>query len=308
MVMDHRNDPRHIDDYDTDSDTDSDPDLPPALMELTVYGEPLQSTSQPPKMSKLALMMRDISEQIKVLYEASVLLERPSMAGRYLRSNRSDDLGDGILPEFMPFDVGHVREKLVEWYDHWASSNQEGYTGRVSSSQWIAQADMEVPESLIYRLASSNIKRRKQLKYWLGRSDDPDSTVMETKFEPQDGIQKLASPAMSHNDNTTVPAPHEVSLAPSQMGKTATSKVTFSTAVVSDINVTRRTAEIRTYYEESVAGRFAPVTVPPLPRAAHTHERFECPYCRLNLRSMLVRERRAWKYVTFIVNTLHYPY
>ena len=302
---------RHVSDYDadsdTESDTDSDPGLPPPPMELTVYEEPLPSTLQLPKVSKLALMMRDISEQIKLLYEASALLERPSMAGRYLRSNRSDESGNGILPEFMPFDVGHVREKLVEWYDYWASRNQEGYTGRVSSSEWTAQANMEVPESLIYRLASSNIKRRKQLKYWLGRSDTPESSVIETKVEPRDGSQKLASPAMSTIDKTTVPTPHEGSLAPSQMGKTAISKVTFSTAVASDMNFTRKTAEVRTYYEESVAGKVAPVTVPPLPRAAHIHEKFECPYCKLKLRSMLMRERRAWKYVTVIMNALHYP-
>jgi hypothetical protein len=307
MGLDHRNDLGHINDYDTDSDTDSDPDLPPPLMELTVYKEPLHSTSQRPKVSKLALIMRDISEQIKVLYEASALLRRPSMAGRYLRSNRSDEFGDGILPEFMPFDVGHVREKLVQWYDHWASSNQEGYTGRLSSSKWTAQADMEVPESVIYRLASSNIKRRKQLRYWLRRSDAPKSTVSETKVEPHVENQNLASPAMSPIDNITVPAPHEDSLSPSQMGETVTSRVTFSTAVVSDMNITRKTAEVRTYYEESVAGRFAPVTVPQLPRVAHIHERFECPYCGLELRSMLMRERRAWKYVTFIINARHHP-
>ena len=307
MGLDHRNDLGHINDYDTDSDTDSDPDLPPPLMELTVYEEPLHSTSQLPKMSKLALMMRDISEQIKVLYEASALLKRPSMAGRYLRSNRSDEFGDGLLPEFVPFDVGHVREKLVEWYNHWASSNQEGHTGRVSFLEWTAQAEMEVPEPLIYRLASSNIKRRKQLNYWRGRSDAPESTVIETKVEPQEETQNSASPAMSSIDKITVPAPHEGSLAPSRMGETATSRVTFSTAVVSDMNVTRKTAEVRTYYEESVAGRFAPVTVPPLPRAAHIHEMFECPYCRLNLRSILMRERRAWKYVTFVISALHHP-
>lgn len=307
MSLDHNNDLRHVNDNDTDSDTDSDPDLPPTLMELTVYEEPLQNTSQLPKLSKLALTIRDISEQIKVLYEASALLERPSMAGRYLRSNRSDEFGDGILPNFMHFDVSHVREKLVEWYNNWASGNQEGYIGRISSSEWIAQADMEVPESLIYRLASSNTKRRKQLEYWLEHSDAPDSTVIETKVETQDGIQKSASPVISPNDNITIPAPYKGSLAPSQMGETATSKVTFSTAVVSDMNVTRKTAEVRTYYEESVAGRFAPVTVPLLPPAAHIHDRFECPYCKLDLRSILMRDRRAWKYVTFIIKIIHHP-
>lgn len=308
MSLDHKNDLRRVNDNDTDSDTDSDPDLPPALMELAVYEGPLQNTSQLPKLSKLALTLRDISQQIKVLYEASALLERPSMAGRYLRSNRSDEFDDGILPKFIPFDVSHVREKLVEWYNHWASGNQEGYTGRISSSEWIAQADMEVSESLIYRLASSNAKRRKQLKYWLEHSDAPESTVIETKVWPQDGIQKSASPVISPIDNITIPSPHKGSLAPSQMGKTATSKFTFSTAVVSDMNVSRKTAEVRTYYEESVAGRFAPVTVPLLPRAAHIHDRFECPYCKLALRSMLMRDRRAWKYVTFIINILHHPY
>ncbi|KAG9205534.1 hypothetical protein G6514_008176 [Epicoccum nigrum] len=192
VVLDQKNNLTHINNYDTESDTDSDPDLPPALTDLMVYEEPLQSISQPPKVSKLASIIRDISEQIKLLYEASALLKRPSMAGRYLRSNTSDEFGDEILPEFMPFDVGHVREKLVEWYDHWASSNQEGYTGRVSSSAWTARADMQVPESLIYRLASSNIKRRKQLKYWLRRSDAPESTVMETKVEPQDESQNIS--------------------------------------------------------------------------------------------------------------------
>ena len=86
------------------------------------------------------------------------------------------------MSEYVPFDLHHVREKLVEWYNQWASTNQEEYTGRISSSEMTALANMQVSEPLIIRLGSANVKRRKQLQYWLKHSDVSESVVVDVKI------------------------------------------------------------------------------------------------------------------------------
>ncbi|KAF3002672.1 hypothetical protein E8E13_009698 [Curvularia kusanoi] len=176
--------------------------------------------------------------------------------------------------EFVPFDVGHVQEKLVEWYNNWASANREDYMGRISSSDVTAQADLRVSESLILRLACANIKRRRQLNYWSEHSDVPESAFVGITVRTSPEFQKSSLPLDPGNTGIGTSTSRKAPLPPSQMGKTVTSKFSFSTAVVSDMNVTRKGEEAHTQYEESVVGRFAPVSVPPLPRVAHAQEKF----------------------------------
>ena len=255
---------------------------------------------QYPRLSRLESIVRDVSEQMKLLHEASALLQRPGMTGRYLRSNKLHEIVDGGLHEFVPFDCGHVREKLVQWYDYWAAHNQEGYKGRIYSSA----ADVQPSESLVLRLAMANIKRRRQLRYWLRHPDAPESTPVVVNIEPKVESQLPPLPSTPVIDDNTAAEVHTKAPAPSQTARTATTRVSFSTAVISDMNIAHEDETALTQYEESVVGHFMSTRVPSVPRASRTSEEFECPYCGLQLNSALMKKKRAWKYATTIIPKL----
>lgn len=190
----------------------------------------------------------------------------------------------------MSFDYGHVQEKLTQWYDRWAFHNQEGYTGRLDSSV----IKIQVPESLINRLARANIKRRKQLQYWRRHADAPESTpvVAQVDFEVDD--QLFLAPTAGVDDGIVVEAMKRP-IAKSETARTTNTKVSFSTAVLSEVGIIHEDDTTRTQYEESIVGEFTPIRVSLVPRAAEKSEEFTCPYCGLKLKSSSLRTRRAWK-------------
>lgn len=195
----------------------------------------------------------------------------------------------------MPFDYGHVQEKLTQWYDRWAAHNLEGYTGRLDSSV----VKIQVPEWLINRLARANIKRRKQLRYWRQHADAPESTPVAIKIEPKVDKQPPLLPT-SEIDNETSKEANKRPAAKSEMTRTTNTKVSFSTAVVSEVKHVHEDDTAHTQYEESVVGKFTSTRVPPVPQASEKSEDFTCPYCGLELKSTLMKHRRAWKYATTV--------
>lgn len=282
----------------TDSDTDSDPDLPPDPLELeTGFEGTLQSESRQARLSKKETIMHDITEQMKLLFEVSALLKRPGLAGRYLRSNKPDS-DTRKSQEFMPFDYNHVREKLTQWYDRWAAHNLEGYTGPLESSA----IEIEVPNSLIRRLANANITRRIQLQYWRQHPDAPNSTPVFTGLKPGHDEQ-MQQPVMSDlGDATALQADRRI-IAKSEAARTTNTKVSFSTAVLSEVNRedAHQDETAHTRYEESAAGDFRSTRVPPVPRVSERSDEFICPYCGLKLRSAWMKRRRTWKYTVALI-------
>lgn len=228
--------------------------------------------------------MRHVSEHIRLLYNASALIKRPGLTGRYIRSKNSTSDEVESVQEYLHFDKAHVQEKLLQWHDDWAAQNQEGYSGRIFSSA----ATINVTADLTLRLATANMKRRRQLQYWHHHADVPETAPASIQVNPE--VQShvyMPSPAI---DDATVPEVHGTAV--SEPARSTKSKVSFSTAIVTELN---DNPVPQTDYEESVVGSFKSTRVPPLPRVALKSVHFDCPYCGLRLESISMRSRRAWK-------------
>ncbi|KAH6642845.1 hypothetical protein C7974DRAFT_372708 [Boeremia exigua] len=234
----------------------------------------LTISSQHQSQTKLIKAMRHVSEQ------------RAGLAGKYLRSNKSERDNENSMQEFLPFDQGHVQEKLLQWYDDWAAQNKGDYRGRISN----AAASVQVPKDLTLRLALANMMRRKQLRYWLHHADSPEKPPTHADLEPRVRSQAKLPPSSTDQatafENLQLPPPL------SEAAPTTKSKVSFSTAIMSAVN---ENPVAQTEYEESVIGKFGSTRVPPLPQVAHENTEFKCPYCGLSLKSSVMRSRRAWK-------------
>lgn len=237
----------------------------------------------------IATVMRHVAEHVRLLYNASALLKRPGITGRYLRTNATTNIDDGDLKEFLSLNRGHIEEKLLQWYDDWAVQNQDNYRGRAESGA----VSVQVHEVLISRLANANMKRRKQLRYWLrhadGSEDMPLTVAGDSRLQHQ---QKLATTTFGNLDIVNLSTDP---IAPSVAARTTNTKVSFSTAVMSELKETHEEAVAHTEYEESVIGNFKSTQVPPVPTIAHKTPEFVCPYCGLRLKSSLMKNRRTWK-------------
>jgi hypothetical protein len=202
------------------------------------------------------------------------------------------DDANNSLQYFFPFDHGHVYEKVLQWYDDWASHNQDGYLGRVSSTA----AELRVHESLISRLARANIRRRKQLQYWLRHADTARDAPTIDPLEVR--VQKPVDAALSATEGVPIADMPEDFVPKSEAPLTEKTKKSFSTTVKSEIRDSQYVeVPACTEYEQSVLGKFKSTKVPQLPAIALRFKKFKCPYCGLVLESDMMRSRRVWKYV-----------
>jgi hypothetical protein len=233
---------------------------------------------------------RHVSEHVQLLYNASTLLKRSGVTGRYLRTNASTTGRDDTIDEFFPFDRGHVQEKLLQWYDDWAAQNLKDYRGRADSDV----TGIRAHDALVLRLAKANIRRRIQLQYWLRHADTPDD--MPPGFPIIPGIQDQPNKAATTSSKFVNSEMQEAPTASSVAARTTNTKVSFSTAVMSELKDTQNEDVAHTEYEESIMGKFKSTRVPALPGSAYKFPEFKCPYCGLSLKSSLMRSRRTWKY------------
>ncbi|KAJ4987564.1 protein kinase domain-containing protein [Stagonosporopsis vannaccii] len=228
--------------------------------------------SQTPQSTRLSLAMRYTLEQIYLLYNASALLKRPGLTGRYVRSKNSISDDVKSVQEYFQFDKAYVQEKLLQWHDDWAVQNQEGYRGRISSST----ANIDVKEDLVLRLTMANLKRRRQLRYWLHHADVPETASALAEFEP--GVQSRTSTLPPVVDNAVVSTAQDFHNGTSEAAHTTKSTVSFSTAVVTEVNDLHEQVAEQTEYEESAVGSSKSTPVPPLPQDGFKSARFDCPY------------------------------
>lgn len=260
------------------------------------------------RVPKICLLVQQVLEQVRSLYELSALLRRPKVADKYIRSVNSKSntaaLGDrDSLPLrvcFGDFDQDHIVEKILQWrgltksaqcieFDEEEVARKENWlTGHyVEDILWFAQ-----------RLAGANTRRREQLQYW---SEHPYDPALDTANISQLTTSNPAQVPTKQTEEKQNPQSHVPQSKPSNpdpshgVSKSTISKQSFSTAAVSDIHDTKTNARPRTVYAPTAIGQSRSNSVPSPPKTEDGKATFPCPYCGMTLESSEMQNRQSWK-------------
>ncbi|RMJ08396.1 hypothetical protein CDV36_011975 [Fusarium kuroshium] len=218
-----------------------------------------------PKRSIISRRMAAVFDQIKLLYYLGILLQRPGLSRKYLKS------GSNTL-DATSEDISHVWETIKRWQkepdqhvgidpvDEKAVTREE-IQRRTKSSMGAGG----VSTQLIERLARANTRRREQLAYW---SEHPDQTFAQNVDEVQVPDR---------------PAQHYSAKKAKSVISTGTSLFSKNTVAFSDIagvSSLRQSDDgpARTIYEETVVGGTHSSRVPSVPEESNFGDTFECPY------------------------------
>jgi hypothetical protein len=282
---------------------------------------------------KISVLMSHVYEQVGLLYHLSLLLRRPAVVGRYLKSS----IKDKTLSPFAQYDYNHVQEKFHCWRrmaeldlaerddpaDHEVFSKQSTAAPLVApelgdgSDSTISESDIELRRSmesreksftLVCRLARANTRRREQLRYWAGHPpvDTPQPGFSTSLSPARKGMTpERPQPALiSEQRNQAGTAQGSDPAEAKSLGQSESRSLfstptaaTFSTAAVSGIDGTQTVAgPPRTIYAETVVATGQRSTrVPDLPYVAPGATQFECPLCHSSLKVVVMRDRNAWK-------------
>ncbi|TLD08304.1 uncharacterized protein PgNI_07773 [Pyricularia grisea] len=252
------------------------------------------------RISKLPLLVRHITAQIRLLYSFSNILRRPRLKNRYLRST-----GGGTGPQIPPpgpYEISHIEQKLKAWAQLTTHSfNDDSSDFGVEEDN--AEPSRDVPEKLqepspvqldpklqglCYRLAAANARRREQLRHWVShpyghskRSRATFDTKSETKSRAAPDRKTVARSVLSSNIGTVVSG----------------SSAPFSAIYESRGDPKNQTTVAKTLYASSIVGDDGVdgLRVPKVPRESLEAPQFECPYCYEMLDSEIMQYRTAWK-------------
>jgi len=242
-------------------------------------------------------LFQTVTDQIRVLYHLGILLRRPNVGRRYLKSGAAAGSGSGYpLGVMLPEDISHVRENIRQWQN--IQSHSSGSLKEEKEVSWedIKRRNEESSDTegldiaLIERLASANARRRGQLLYWREHPDQlASASQIPEGIPPKTRAAEAADPGKRLLDAKSVRS-------------TSTSLFSKDSVAVSDILGAHSPAGLgspslapRTTYAETVLGGSHSARVPDVPEASAELATFECPYCHLELDSAAMRDRMTWK-------------
>ncbi|CAG7559856.1 unnamed protein product [Fusarium equiseti] len=281
----------------SNSDIDSDSEYSSNSSEDSdALSEPLSSRQRPPKITVLVAHMQ---EQITLLYHIDILLRRPRLSGRYLKSTNEHRQAS---PMEM-YDRAHIKEKQRLWITSFNAENDteervqsEDLSAKSSRAQiyetWedeptVSQDEMEAREksrekedshSIISRLARANTRRREQLIYW-------------ERHPFSKNIEEIASVT---NEDLHVRL-QDLDMERPKSLTSATTKHSFSDAAKSAFDERKTVSgRPRTMYASSVVTGRQSARVPDVPRAAFEEDQVECPFCHATLDSATMQSRMSW--------------
>ncbi|KAH7368950.1 hypothetical protein B0T11DRAFT_327086 [Plectosphaerella cucumerina] len=198
-----------------------------------------EAATQSRRMPQICLLVQQITGQVRALHDLSSLLRRPNVTDKYIRSVQTKMRAAGPLTEqvldFSSADLCHVQEKVLQWRGLTKSSRESQFDNEAVApveGQPTQQHGIEDLSWFCIRLATANIRRREQLGYWVEHPYERDfskpllvveAPVLETRTEA------------SRSQASTIKAPVQVQSVTSDWSKTHTSKMSFSTAAVSDL-------------------------------------------------------------------------
>ncbi|RSL56987.1 hypothetical protein CEP54_008523 [Fusarium duplospermum] len=278
------------DDSDTDSDSGSGSDDD---------GQPRRN-----RMPKIRLLVQQITDQIRSLYDLSSLLRRPRIADKYIRSvsSKSHTAASDTLPlmaSFSKLDESHIVEKVLQWRGLTKSGQSLSCEDETPAQERHSLATVDVDDILWYcqRLARANTRRREQLQHW---ADHPYVSTQDklTSTQPSPSMIK---PLVKGSGTKEESGSQASTLKPTsfkfpQAGpKSSLSKQSFSTAAVSDVHDTKTNARPRTVYAPTNVGQGRSNSVPDPPKTQDGKTTFQCPYCGITLESSEMQSRQSWK-------------
>ena len=278
-----------------DSDSDLDPE---SNSDQDEDGEDSTPNRSRLRVSKISVLMNQIFEQIQLLYRFSVLLKRPGLSQRYLRSTNKSQVNPKFS-HFSNFDYKHIREKLHQWKGKVKISTEEETAVAVEHLDERDAAELSAEtEILCHRLAKANTRRREQLQYWFRH---PDTSDMAQAF-PESNIplgksSGQTSSVAAKSQTSTIKQVEQKTVTGSQALSSATSRRSFSTVAVSDLHGNQNKTRAPTIYAQSTVGNKPSNRVPNVPKTPKEGLTFKCPYCNSNLDSKELADRTSWKYV-----------
>jgi hypothetical protein len=273
--------------------------------------------------------MSHVYAQVDLLYHLALLLRRPAVVGRYIKSLTKDT----ELSVFAQYDYNHVQEKFRSWQRIAHRGLEETEPTRCrDSSQQLSTAPLAAPNlletfqleqaksesdlesrrkmesdeksyDLICRLARANTRRREQLRYWAAH---PPRSEAGPEISPADeGPSRKHGPAPTPAQRRPVEDEEVAMTKAKPRGKydakslisSPTTAVSWSTAGVSGIDGAQTQAgPARTIYAETVVATGSRSTrVPDPPDVGSANTQFECPFCHTNLETALMKDRISWK-------------
>ncbi|RYP54418.1 hypothetical protein DL768_000789 [Monosporascus sp. mg162] len=214
--------------------------------------------SDHPRVSKISAIFNHVSEQIGLLYNMSMLLKRPGVSGKYLRSTKTHKQ-ESKLAHFSEFDYEYIREKFHQWgrlevisddteeeSDTKKACDVEAETSTtiedIQKRKEVEASASNTIEIMCRRLGKANTRRREQLRYWCDHPDQADT------------IRAL---------NLTAEIAPET--------------------------------EHITIYAETTVGNHQSNRVPNVPKETFSDTTFKCPYCQQELQSSTMMDRLNWK-------------
>ncbi|TLD21407.1 hypothetical protein PspLS_09222 [Pyricularia sp. CBS 133598] len=291
-------------DLDSDSDLDSGSSFSSdtQLSQDDTRNEYADSQQSRPRsrVSKLPLLARHITAQIRLLYSFSNILRRPRLKHRYLHSTVG---GSGPqMPPPGPYEISHIEQKLKAWAQLTTHSFRNDFSDSdiedddVGHSRNVPEKPQEPPplqlspelQDLCYRLATANARRREQLRHWVlhpyGHSKRPrvnHDAMSETKSRGMSAKRTIARSVLSSNIGTVISG----------------SSAPFSAIYESKGDQKNQGSVAKTLYASSVVGDDGVngLRVPKVPHESMEEPRFECPYCYEMLDSETMQDRTVWK-------------
>lgn len=284
-----------------DSDSDLNSEFESDQDEIRSYHVPNRSR---PKVPKISVLVNHVFEQIQLLYNMSILLNRPGLSGRYLRSTSKNEK-KSELAHYAEFDYEHIREKLHQWKCKFkVITHEEGKEETATTAEDLEErktrkrSALDQTEILCRRLAKANTRRREQLQYWTHYPDRPDvvqSRDFNTDDTPEIGKGGQVKSLAIKSETSTIKPAEQKTVTGSQNRKSVASKQSFSTVAASDVFDKETKTRARTIYAQSTVGNKPSNRVPEVPKATKTCPTFKCPYCNLILESKIMADRVSWK-------------
>ncbi|EAW17234.1 C2H2 type zinc finger domain protein [Aspergillus fischeri NRRL 181] len=260
------------------------------------------------RVPKIRLLVQQVLEQVRSLYELSALLRRPKIADKYIRSvNSKSNIATLSDRDSLPLNVcfgssdeGHIVEKVLQWRGLTKSARCVEFEDEAVAPVGQAVTNDCVEDILWFcqRLAGANTRRREQLQYWTDHPYDPKEDTAT--------VARLATPNLAQVHAEQVeekqePRSQVSTFKPSNLdvsrkgSNSAVSKQSFSTAAVSDIRDTKTDVRPRTVYAPTAIGQGGSNSVPDLPKMEDGKLTFPCPYCGMTLESREMQNRQSWK-------------
>ncbi|RTE78989.1 hypothetical protein BHE90_006511 [Fusarium euwallaceae] len=256
------------------------------------------------RMPKIHLLVQQITDQIRSLYDLSSLLRRPRITDKYIRSvnSKSHTTASDTLPlmvSFSKLDESHIIEKVLQWRGLTKSGQSLSCEDETPAQERHSLATDDVDDILWYcqRLARANTRRREQLQHW---ADHP-YVATQDKLPSTQPLPVLIKPSLKGSGTKEESGSQASTLKPTsfkfpQAGpKSTMSKQSFSTAAVSDVHDTKTNARPRTVYAPTSVGQGRSNSVPDPPKTQDGKTTFTCPYCGITLESSEMQNRQSWK-------------